>query len=102
MSYTIAKGKFPKKPKYGNVLELCRRDFRNFKKNNGKRLIERLDLQLQQNNSIKINTAEINEEQRNIENVKILLREGREDIAFSLFFRTYPSCLPHRSRNNIF
>lgn len=100
MSYTIAECKFPKKPKYGNILEFCRRDFRNFKKDNGKRLIERLNLQIHHSNSIKMNSAEINEQQRNVENVKILLREGREDIAFSLFFRTFPSCLPHRSRNN--
>ncbi len=100
MSYTIAKGKFPKKPKYGKVLELCRRDFRNFKKDNGKRLIEDLNLPIQQNNTIIINKIKIDEQQRNVENVRALLREGREDIAFSLFFRTFPSCLPHRSRNN--
>ena len=31
MAYTIAEGKFPKKPEYGNILEGCKKDFRKFK-----------------------------------------------------------------------
>ncbi|KKM95741.1 hypothetical protein LCGC14_1185130 [marine sediment metagenome] len=92
--------KFPKKPKYGNILEICRKDFRNFKKDNGNRFMDHINLPIQQNETIQINRTEINKEQRNIENVRALLREGREDIAFSLFFRTFPSCLPHRTRDN--
>ena len=34
-----------------------------------------------------------------LESVKKLIHESKEDIAFSIFFRTFPSCLPHRARN---
>ena len=40
----------------------------------------------------------INNQKDNMEKVKKLIKEGKEDIAFSLFFRTFPTCLPHRSR----
>ncbi len=40
MSYTIAKEKFPKKPVSEKVIEVCKKDFRNFKKDNGNRVIE--------------------------------------------------------------
>ncbi len=102
MSYTVAKCKFPNKPNYGKVLELCRKDFRNFRKENGKRLVEDMSLKPQQVSFKRINRTEINEEQRSFEDIRVLLKEGRDDIAFSLFFRTFPSCLPHRSRDNIF
>ena len=95
----MAEGKFPKKPGYGNVLEACRKDFRNFKNDNGNALIEHYSFRiknLEQNgapNQILINQKE------NLENVKRLIHEGKEDIAFSIFFRTFPSCLPNRSRS---
>ena len=99
MVYTIAKGKFPKKPEYDNVLKVCRKDFRNFKNDNGNRVIENLNFRIKNTaqlgtpNNILINQKE------NIENIRKLLHEGKEDIAFSVFFRTFPSCLPHRARN---
>ena len=98
MEYTIAKGKFPKKPGYGNVLEACYKDFRNFKKDNGNSLIEHFNeeikkpAQLDSPNKVLINQKE------NLERVRKLIHEGKEVIAFSIFFRTFPSCLPHRSR----
>ena len=95
----MAEGKFPKKPRYGNVLEACRKDFRNFKKDNGDSLIELYSYRIQsleQNgapNQILINQKE------NLKNVKRLIHEGKEEIAFSIFIRTFPSCLPYRSRS---
>jgi len=99
MVYTMAKGKFPKKPEYNKVLEVCRKDFRNFKEDNGNKLIENLDSQIKSTaqfstpNNILINQKE------NLESIRKLIHEGKEDIAFSIFFRTFPSCLPHRSRS---
>ncbi len=99
MVYTIAKGKFPKKPEFGKVLEVCRKDFRNLKEDNGNKVIENLDFRIKSTaqlgtpNNILINQKE------NIENIRKLLHEGKEDIAFSVFFRTFPSCLPHRARD---
>ncbi|MFW9998770.1 MAG: hypothetical protein ACFE9Q_04695 [Candidatus Hodarchaeota archaeon] len=99
MSYTIAIGKFPKKPGYVNVLEACRKDFRNFKKDNGNHVIERLHSQIKYRAQIGAPNNVLIEQNENLENVRNLISEGKEDVAFSIFFRTFPSCLPHRIRN---
>ncbi len=39
------------------------------------------------------------EQNENLEMIRNLIRESRKDVAFSIFFRTFPSCLPHRTRN---
>jgi len=100
MAYTIAESKFPKKPKYGSFLESCYKDFRNFKRDNEKRFDEILELKPHQNNEIKNNIALQEDLKNNLEIVKKFLKEGREDVAFSLFYRTFPTCLPHRTRDN--
>ncbi|MFX0003142.1 MAG: hypothetical protein ACFE9C_00060 [Candidatus Hodarchaeota archaeon] len=99
MVYTTTEGKHPKKPPYGSIVVACRKDFRNFKKDNGNRLIEHFQSRIEiieQSGSL---DREIIIQKENLEHVKKLLQEGKEDIAFSIFFRTFPSCLPHRSRN---
>ena len=40
----------------------------------------------------------INDHKNNMERIRNLIEEGEEDITFSLFFRSFPTCLPHRSR----
>ena len=100
MAYTIAEGKFPKKPKYGSFLKSCYKDFRNFKRDNEKRFDEILELNPHQDNEIKNKSALLEELKNNLEIVKKFLREGREDVAFSLFYRSFPTCLPHRTRDN--
>jgi len=42
MSYTLSKERFPKKPDVAYVSEICKKDFKNFKDNNGTVLIEHL------------------------------------------------------------
>ena len=99
MVYTIAKGKFPKKPEYNKILAVCRKEFRNFKEDNGNKVIENLDFRIK--NTAQIGTTNnilINQKEK-LESVRKLIQEGKEDIAFSIFFRTFPSCLPHRSRS---
>jgi hypothetical protein len=99
MSYTIAKGKFPKKPRNGFIIEACLKDFRNFKKDNGERIIELISSLVTQDTLMSRNNDLINEQKDNLEKVRNLIKDGREDVAFSLFHRTFPSCLPHRTRN---
>ena len=99
MVYTMAEGKFPKKPGYGNVLEACRKDFRNFKKDNGNALLEHFSSRIENLEQIGTPNQILNDQKENLENVKRLIHKGKEDIAFSIFFRTFPSCLPHRSRS---
>lgn len=95
----MAKGKFPKKPDYGKVLEICRKDFRNFKENNGIQVIENLEFQIKNTvHSSTPNNILLNQKE-NLESVRKLIQDGKEDIAFSIFFRTFPSCLPHRARS---
>lgn len=97
MTYTIAEGKFPKKPEYDNFLEVCRKDFRKIKDTNE----GNLDKFFYRRNVPFIQSAIdpkiINAQKENIESIRNLIKEGREDVAFSLFFRTFPTCLPHRS-----
>ncbi len=99
MAYTIAESKFPKKPKYGSLLDSCYKDFRNFKKDNENRFNNLLELRFQHHNKIEISSALQEELKNNLEIVKKFLKEGREDVAFSLFYRTFPTCLPHRMRD---
>ena len=40
----------------------------------------------------------INSQEESIKKIWNLLKENKKDIAFSMFFRTFPSCLPHRSK----
>ena len=99
MSYTIAKVKFPKKPVSEKVLEACKKDFKNFKKDNGNKLIEKIQSEIKSTEQINTPNKDLIEQNDNLKMVRDLIREGREDVAFSIFFRTFPSCLPHRTRN---
>ncbi|MFW9879471.1 MAG: hypothetical protein ACFFG0_40865 [Candidatus Thorarchaeota archaeon] len=88
----------PKKPKHGNILEACRKDFRNFKKDEGNKIYELLDEKILQFTELGMDLALINNQKLNMEKIRKLIKEGKEDIAFSLFFKTYPTCLPYRTR----
>ncbi|MFX0083367.1 MAG: hypothetical protein ACFE94_16600 [Candidatus Hodarchaeota archaeon] len=79
-------------------MKVCRKDFRNFKKDNGNKIYELLEKRFLQFAELGMDTELINNQKDNMEEVKRLIREGKEDIAFSLFFRTFPTCLPHKSR----
>ena len=97
MTYTIAEGKFPKKPKYGNILEVCRKDFRNLKDIDENKIDEFLYTRNVPFTQITIDPKIVIAQKENLESIRKLIKEGREDVAFSLFFRTFPTCLPHRS-----
>jgi len=95
----MVKGKFPRKPEYIKILEICRKDFKNFKEDNGEKIIENLDSQIKNTGQFTTPNNKSLVQKDNLERVRKLIQEGKEDFAFSLFFRTFPSCLPHRSRN---
>ena len=96
--FTITEGKFPKKPEYGKVVIACRKDFKNFKEDRENRITLLLDERIEQFAQIGFNPKIINNQKDNLESIKNLIKEGKEDTAFSLFFRTFPTCLPHRSQ----
>ena len=98
MAYTIAEGKFPKKPEYGNFLEVCRKDFRKFKDIEENTIEEFLYNQVLPPTQGDIDPRTFLVQKERIEAFKKLIKEGREEVAFSLFFRTFPTCLPHRSK----
>jgi hypothetical protein len=79
-------------------LEACKKEFRNFKKDNGNKIYELLNERILQLTELGMVPELINNQKDNMGKVKKLIKEGKEDIAFSLFFRTFPTCLPHRSR----
>ncbi|UCC19523.1 MAG: hypothetical protein JSV62_15715 [Promethearchaeota archaeon] len=94
----MAEGKFPKKPGYGNVLEVCRKEFRHFKKDDGNTLIHDFHSRIENLAKVGLPDEVLIAQKENLENVRKFLKEGKDEIAFSIFFRTFPSCLPHRSR----
>ena len=98
IAYTIAEGKFPKKPGDGNLLEACRKDFRNFKNNINNK--EKIFLNERHNRLVQniVDSTLFSKQNESIEKIMNLLKENKEDVAFSMFFRTFPSCLPHRSQ----
>ena len=98
MAYTIAEGKFPKKPEYGNFLEVCRKDFRKFRDIEENKIEEFLHNQVLPPTQGDIDPKTLFVQKESIEAFRRLIKEGKEEVAFSLFFRTFPSCLPHRSK----
>ncbi|MFW9819470.1 MAG: hypothetical protein ACFFE5_07655 [Candidatus Thorarchaeota archaeon] len=95
----MTKGKFPKKPDYINVLVACRKDFRNFKKDNGNGYIKHFQSRIKLLEQLGAPNRNVITQKEELESVRKLLQQGKEEVAFSVFFRTFPSCLPHRSRN---
>ncbi|MFW9943036.1 MAG: hypothetical protein ACFFFT_18510 [Candidatus Thorarchaeota archaeon] len=99
MSYTIAKEKFPKKPVIQKVLEVCKRDFKNFKNDDENRVIEYFQSEIKKIDHLETPNSVLIEQKDRLEMIRDLIREGKDDVAFSIFFRTFPSCLPYRTRN---
>jgi len=96
MSYTIAMGKFPKKPE-SNILEVCRKDFRRFKDIGENKIDEFSYKRIVSSTQENIDPEILFTQKENIESIRNLIKKGRENVAFSLFFSTFPTCLPHRS-----
>ncbi|MHA2007909.1 MAG: hypothetical protein ACXABO_11115 [Promethearchaeota archaeon] len=80
-------------------MEACRKDFRNFKKDNGNKAIKILEFRRTAIALKNQNFEVIRKQIDNIPTIGKFIREGREDIAFREFFNTFPTCLPHRSEH---
>ena len=97
MSYAFSKGRFPKSPDVVYVSEICKKDFKRFKENNGTELINHLS-SLVKNLEVKgIDTDLYTKQKDALESVSELIKMGAEDVAFTQFTKAFPYCLPHRS-----
>lgn len=89
-NYILSMEKDPKDPREGNYLDLCYKDFRNFKEKNGKDILEFLSKLIKEQEG-RGNRPEIIRNQKiNLENAVKLLKEGNDIKAFSNFHRTFP------------
>lgn len=96
--FSTPQGRNPKDPRESNFLELCHKDFKNFKDINGDKIIDLLS-NLIKNHEIRDNKPEPFKQQRiNLINVKSLIHEGKEREAFATFYRAFPYCMPYRPR----
>ena len=91
-------GKFPKKPEFGNFLEICWKDFRNFREKYNENDLELLSLLVMERED-RIRRPEVLQvHKEQLDAIKGLIERGNERAAFTQFYRTFPTCLPHRSR----
>ena len=98
MSYALSKGKFPKNPKGVTISKLCEEDFKNLKERNGTILFEHLSALIKDFEKRGINPDIYKKEKQDLEVIRELVMKGAEKLAFTQFARTFPYCLPHRSR----
>ncbi|MHA1932949.1 MAG: hypothetical protein ACW96X_10435, partial [Promethearchaeota archaeon] len=78
-------------------LEACRKDFRKFKDIEENEINELFYNRIVPSTQVDIDPKKIFTQKENIDKIRKLIKVGREDIAFSIFFKTFPACLPHRS-----
>ncbi len=97
MSYALSKERFPKKPDVAYVSEICRKDFKRFKDNEGTVLVEHLSSLIKDLETKRIKTDLYTKQKDALENVSELIKMGAENVAFTQFTKAFPYCLPHRS-----
>lgn len=93
----ISKGKDPKEPREGYFLEICKKDFRSFKDKEGPEILKLLSSLIKTSEMRENKPSIFKQQENNLENVFKLLKEGKEEEAFSQFYRTFPTCMPYRS-----
>jgi len=97
MSYTLSKERYPKKPDIVYISEICKKDFKRFKDNNGTVIIEHLSSLIIDLESKGIKADLYTKQKDVLENVIELIKMEAEDVAFTQFTKAFPYCLPHRS-----
>ena len=97
MSHALSKGKYPKPPEGPTILTACREDFRKFKDRDGNVVLKYLSTLIKDLENRGFNPDIYKIQKENLEEVKSLVVKGKEKTAFSLFTRTFPYCMPHRS-----
>jgi hypothetical protein len=98
MIQALSDGKYPRKSGNGTLLEICWRDFQNFKeKYNGNVLefLSQLTIEKEER-SRRPELLQIQKQQ--LDTTKAFLANIDEKRAFNHFLRTFPTCLPYRSR----
>jgi len=93
-----------KRSKYESFLKICKRDFddytekfllHNVKYNEFKKSISSIKEFNQKDNITELHKKTLSE-------IRNLIKIGEEKVAFSLFFSTFPTCLPNRNLNKLF
>ncbi|MFW9948334.1 MAG: hypothetical protein ACFFDX_16020 [Candidatus Odinarchaeota archaeon] len=82
--------KDPKDPREGNYLDLCHKDFENFKEKKGKDILEFLGKLIKEQEGRGNKPDLIRNQKNNLENLLKLLKEGNDIKTFSNFNRTFP------------
>jgi hypothetical protein len=98
MSNALSEGRYPRQPNVATVLTTCGEDFRKFKEGNGTILIEHLSTLIKDLEKKGITPDIYKTQKENLEEIGKLIIKGQEKIAFTHFTRTFPHCMPHRSR----
>ncbi len=98
MSYALSEGKFPKKPNGLIISKACEEDFKNFKENNGTVLFEHLSTLIKDFEKRGFDPEIYKKQNQDLEEIRELVKKGAEKVTFTQFARTFPYCLPHRSR----
>ena len=98
MSYALSEGKFPRKPNGLIISKACEEDFKNFKENNGTILFEHLSTLIKDFEKRGFDPEIYKKQKQDLEEIRELVMKGAEKVAFTQFARTFPYCLPHRSR----
>ena len=98
MSNALSEGRYPRQPNIATVLTTCREDFRKFKEKNGTELSEYLSTLITVFETKGINPDIYKIQKENLEEIRTLLEKGQERTAFTHFTRTFPHCVPHRSK----
>jgi hypothetical protein len=98
MSQEISKVQSPEPPRDPNNISLCMKDFYNFKEQNGNKILEFLNSLIRTSEIRGFNSEELIVYKTQLDRVNKLISEKRDNLAFDLFFRTFPTCLPYRSR----
>jgi len=97
MSNALSEGRYPRQPDRTAILMICKEDFRKFKEKNGNVVIEYLSTLIKDLENKGLDPDIYKRQKENLEQVKSLLVDGKEKLAFSHFTRTFPYCMPHRA-----
>ena len=98
MAQTFSEGKPPRKPyEYGNIV-ICKEDFEDYKKfleQKPEKYNKDLTHRVFREFGIEKTFIEFHNKFSN--HLKELIKKGKQDMAFSLFVQSFPSCLPNRT-----
>jgi hypothetical protein len=101
MAQQTSKIQFTEPPRDPNYFRQCMEDFFYFKERNSGRAIKNMGSTIQEYKISGDDLKYTSIYKTQLDNVSKLISEKRDDLAFNVFFRTFPTCLPSRSRPRI-